>query len=67
VTAAIRPTCPKCSTRPVGKVITTAVLGAKPVDLALCDCDYLRCPGCSQVIRSLAMGVHTCPHCRRRL
>lgn len=62
-------TCPRCKTRPVRYWVQPAVTGAVPVELALCDCDYPRCPTttCKKVLRGLPMHTHTCPHCKGRL
>lgn len=59
-------TCHHCKTAPV--VRRVAIPGSHPVDLGLCDCDYIRCPhpACKKVIRELAVPS-TCPHCKGRM
>lgn len=56
--------CPHCKTTP--DVRRVAIPGSVPVDLGLCDCDYLTCPakGCGRRLRNLPNGSHKCPHCK---
>lgn len=63
-------TCPKCGTArdPVRRVVTT-VPGARPVDMAMCDCDFLRCRNvkCKATTRGLPKGARHCAKCRTAL
>lgn len=61
--------CWRCNTVPDVRRVHTAVPGARPVDLALCDCDWARCPhlNCRKTLRGYRQGSHRCPHCDGRL
>lgn len=61
--------CKHCQTLPTVTHVKPAVPGARPVNLSLCDCDYLRCPhqACKKVLRGVPATTHTCPHCKGRL
>lgn len=60
--------CKHCSKQPVVRRIHVRTAGSVPVNLGLCDCDYLRCPHprCKKVIREQTQN-HKCPHCSGRL
>lgn len=62
------PVCRHCNTIPRVRRVNTRLPGTIAVDLALCDCDYVRCPAktCRKPIRSTNVP-HTCPHCNGRL
>lgn len=62
--------CPKCMTqRDPARRVHTKVPGARPVDMALCDCDFLRCRNvkCRATTRGLPRGARHCAKCRTPL
>lgn len=58
--------CKHCKTTPVVRRVHVQTPGSVPVDLGLCDCDFLTCTakGCGKRLRDLPIGANKCPHCK---
>jgi hypothetical protein len=56
--------CTHCGTQPVRQWVKPRIPGAVTVEMALCDCDRMRCPhpGCKRVLPGLRVPAR-CPHC----
>lgn len=57
--------CQHCKTAPVSRLVHVKTVGSVPVNLALCECDYLRCRNtkCRRVVGNLPQGTTHCPGC----
>lgn len=61
--------CTHCNSEPIVRTVHTSIPGSVPVQLGLCQCDWLRCKvqSCREILRNLPIGQNTCPNCQTLL